>query len=197
VRLCFIVLTALASPALADAPPNTDDAPPPAELADHGLALEANVLWPFYPGGIFELRLLVPVVRADHAAWRGELVLGAYSDFASLVIRGSQDGKVFQYAGKLGYRQYFSHGLQAELSANFGLRHEEDRPPADGMTYPQTIDGFLIRLWGLVGYQHDFTRVLYGNVRGGLSVNIYRSDAYAYLEKRFVPGVDINLGVRF
>jgi hypothetical protein len=28
-------------------------------------------------------------------------------------------------------------------------------------------------------------------------VNIYRSDAYAYLEKQLVPGVDINLGVRF
>jgi hypothetical protein len=104
---------------------------------------------------------------------------------------------VFQYAGKLGYRQYFTHGLQAELSANVGLRHEEDRPPADGMTYPPTIDGFLIRLWGLVGYQYDFSRVLYANARGGLSVNIYRSDAYAYLEKQLVPGVDINLGVRF
>jgi hypothetical protein len=161
-----------------------------------GVALEVNVLWPFVPG-IFEARLMLPVWRASERDWRGELVTGAYADDASWLVRGDESGKVRNLSGKLGYRQFFVYGLHAEVSANIGWRHESDRPPSGTTVYPPTIDGFQTRLWVLAGYQYELSRALYVNARGGISINVYRSDAYAYLEKPVVPGGDVNVGVRF
>jgi hypothetical protein len=185
--------------------PPADTAPPSdgacafsaRETARRGVGLEANVLWPFVPGGIFELRLMVPVFRADRRDWRGELVIGAYSDFASRVVRGDKDGKVANLSGKIGYRQFFVYGLHAEASINSGWRHESDRPADGARVFPSTIDGFANRLWVLAGYQHEFSSAIYGNARAGVGFNVYRSDAYASLEKGVVPGGDLNVGVRF
>jgi hypothetical protein len=157
-----------------------------------GVAAEVNVLWPFFPGGIAEFRVLVPVVRADHRDFRGELVLGGHSDFASRVIRDDAYGKVAFLAGKVGYRQFFVYGLHVEVSANVGWRHEEHRPPNDA-----TVDGFQTRLWLLAGYQHEFSRTIYANVRGGPGIHIYRSDELAHLERKLTGGMDLNVGVRF
>jgi hypothetical protein len=167
------------------------------ERGTRGIGLETNVLWPFFPGGIFELRLMVPVLETDRRDWRGEVVIGAYSDFASRIIRGDESGKVVNLSAKLGYRQFFVYGLHVEVTANVGWRHESDRPPAGTQSFPANIDGFQTRLWTLAGYQHEFSSAFYANARVGMSVNVYRSDAYASLEKVAVPGGDLNLGVRF
>ncbi len=156
------------------------------------VAFEVNLLWPFFPGGITELRLMIPLLRADAPTFHGELVTGAYSDFANRIVRGDEHGKVSNFSGKIGWRQFFVYGLHAEVSANLGWRHEEHRPPDD-----TTVDGFQIRLWTLAGYQHDFTRSVYANARLGLGVHLYRSDRLASEEKKLVPGGDINLGFRF
>jgi hypothetical protein len=140
---------------------------------------------------------MVPVWRAEERDGRGELVTGAYADNASWFVRGDESGKVRNLSGKIGFRQFFLYGLHAEVSANLGWRHESDRPPSDGTAYPPNIDGFQARLWVLAGYQDELSRSLYANARGGVSVNLYRSDTYAYLEKRVVPGGDINVGIRF
>jgi hypothetical protein len=161
-----------------------------------GIGLEVNVLWPFVPG-IFEARLMVPVLRADRRDWRGEIVTGAYADNASWLVRGDESGKVRNLSAKLGYRQFFVYGLHAEVTANLGWRHESDRPPSGGTVYPRDIDGFQTRLWVMAGYQIELSRALYANARGGVSVNLYRSDPYAYLEKPVVPGGDVNVGIRF
>jgi hypothetical protein len=60
-----------------------------------------------------------------------------------------------------------------------------------------TAYGFATRLWVLAGYQYEFSRAFYANARGGVSFNVYRSDAYASLERQVVPGGDLNVGVRF
>ncbi|MBK7399052.1 MAG: hypothetical protein IPJ34_22895 [Myxococcales bacterium] len=159
------------------------------------VAVETNVLWPFFPGGIFEMRVLVPVVRADRD-FRGELVLGGYSDFASRVVRNDEYGKVGNLSAKLGWRQFLVSGLHVEVSANIGWRREQNRPPSGAQTFPATIDGFQTRLWFLAGYQHELSPRLYVNARAGLGVHVYRSDAYGGLEKRLVPGGDLNLGFR-
>lgn len=195
-RLAVPLAVLLLPPALAAADPS----PPPggacalSAAADgpRGVALEANVLWPFFPGGIFELRTMIPVIRSSHRDFRGELIVGAYSDFASRVVRDQTYGKVATLSAKLGYRQFFVHGLHVELSANMGWRHETERPPDD-----VTIDSFAVRLWALAGWQLELSRALYANLRGGLGIHVYRSDAYAYLERQLVPGADLNLGVRF
>jgi hypothetical protein len=167
-----------------------------ADVHPRGVALEVNVLWPFVPG-IFELRVLIPVLRTDQRDWRGEIVTGAYDDQATWLVRGDESGKVRNLSGKLGYRQFFVHGLHAEVVANIGWRHESNRPPDGAEVFPADIDGFQARLWVLAGYQHELSRAVYANARAGLSVNVYRSDAYAYLEKAVVPGGDLNVGIRF
>jgi hypothetical protein len=156
------------------------------------IGLEVNVLWPFFPGGISELRVIVPVLRRDERAFHGGLVVGAYSDFASRVVRDDSYGKVANLSGKLGWRQYLISGLHVEVSANLGWRHEEHRPPDDVI-----VDGFQIRLWTLAGYEHALSPRFYVNARGGLGIHVYRSDELAHLEKKLVPGGDLNLGVRF
>ncbi|MGC4088700.1 MAG: hypothetical protein QM756_12540 [Polyangiaceae bacterium] len=166
-------------------------APPLGEYGARGVGLELNALWPFFPGGITELRLLVPVVNSGRRDFRGELVFGTYADFASRVIRDEQDGKVRNLSGKLGFRQFLVYGLHVEVSANLGWRNETERP--DGNSY----DAFHARLWFLGGYQHEFSRVFYANARAALGVHLYRSDRFASEERKLVPGADLNLGVRF
>lgn len=162
-----------------------------ADPSSRGVGLEFNVLWPFFPGGITELRLMVPVLRADREDFRGELVLGAYADFASRVVRDENDGKVRNLSGKLGYRQFFIGGTHLEVSSNLGWRNETQRP--DGESY----DAFHARLWLLAGYQHEFSSRFYANARAALGIHLYRSDRFAAEERQRVPGADLNLGVRF
>ncbi|MFZ5890467.1 MAG: hypothetical protein ACOY0T_05305 [Myxococcota bacterium] len=158
---------------------------------DRGVGFEVNVLWPIFPGGISEFRLLVPVLRPNRRDFRGELVLGTYADFASRVIRDEQDGKVRNLSAKVGFRQFFVYGTHVEVSANLGWRNETARP--DGESY----DAFHTRIWFLAGYQHEFSRMFYANARGGLGVHLYRSDRFAAEERQLAPGADLNLGVRF
>src|SRR5712692_1583162 len=85
---CAALLGVLLGADRASAEPSTPRPGAAAEDYPRGLAGEVNVLWPFFPGGINELRLLVPVVRSDRASGRGEAVLGLYSDFASRLVAG-------------------------------------------------------------------------------------------------------------
>jgi hypothetical protein len=192
--ILFAPTPAVAGPVVAAAtePALAEEAEPVADTTRQRIGLEVNVLWPFFPGGISELRVVVPVLRRDERSFHGGLVVGAYSDFASRVVRDDSYGKVANLSGKLGWRQYLVKGLHVELSANLGWRHEEHRPPDD-----VTVDGFQIRLWTLAGYEHALTPRFYVNARGGLGIHVYRSDELAHLEKKLVPGGDLNLGVRF
>lgn len=178
----MVSIVAASSPAWAD----------DALAVRRGPSLEVNVLWPFFPGGISEFRVLVPAVRRAAPTWYGDVVVGLYSDFASRVVRDDSHGKVANLSGKLGWRQTLVHGLHAEVTANLGWRHEEHRPPDDA-----TVDGFQIRLWTLAGYQRELSDTIYLNARGGVGVHVYRSDRLAGLERIWAPGGDVNLGVRF
>jgi hypothetical protein len=133
---------------------------------------EVNILWPFFPGGISEFRLLVPL-WGEAESLRTDAVIGLYSDFASRVVRDHKDGKVRNLSAKLGLRQFFWQGIHAEASVNLGWRNEVERP--DGESY----HAFQARLWLYAGYQHD------------------RSDRFASEERPFVMGGDLNLGVHF
>lgn len=108
-------------------------------------------------------------------------MLGTYSDFASRAIRDENDGKVTTLAGKVGFRQFFAHGIHVEASANIGWRNETERP--DGASY----DALQLRLWGLAGYQKEFAERFYANARVALGVHIYRSDRFATRRKSSCP----------
>jgi len=155
-------------------------------------SFEVNTLWPFLPGGISEFRYLVPIAQLN-SSFQGDLLVGLYSDFASQVVRDEKYGKVFVYGIKLGYRQQLSNGWHAEITTNVGHRKETDRPGA----VDKNIEGIAIRLWTMVGYQWDFSRMFYVNARTGFGQHIHRSDSYESTEKKTVPAFDINIGVHF
>ncbi|MGH1342691.1 MAG: hypothetical protein ACRBN8_14115 [Nannocystales bacterium] len=159
-----------------------------------GPAFEVNVLWPFFPGGIVDLKVVIPVLRRDYANWRGELITGLHSDFEWRFIRDDRDnyGQVAFLGVKLGWRQFLAYGLHVDLTVNAGWRHERDNPHATG-----TINSFQGRFWGFAGYQHEFTRRVYANLRGGLGVHLWRTDELAHRERQFAGGADLNLGLRF
>lgn len=158
-------------------------------------ALEVNVLWPFFPGGISDVKVLAPAVRADQDVLRGEVVAGLHSDFSWGPLTRPVDryGKVSSLGVKLGWRQFAAYGWHVELSADTGWRHEE------GNVYDgATLDSLTCRAWVLGGWQADFSRRVYTNVRGGVGVNVFRvGDPYADTERPLAPGGDVNLGIRF
>lgn len=156
-----------------------------------GPAFEANVLWPFFPGGLVDFRIVVPAVNRA-SAWRGELVAGVFSDFAWRFVRDDTYGRVASFGTKLGYRQFLPLGFQVESVMQLNWRHEEDRPE-----HPEPLDGFQGRLWLFGGYHYDVTPRVYLNGRGGLGVHVFRTDELGDREKKLVPAADLNLGFRF
>jgi hypothetical protein len=157
-------------------------------------AFEVNVLWPFFPGGIVDLKALFPVVRADRRDFRGEIIAGLHSDFGWGPLSRPLDkyGKVSVLAAKIGYRQFLVYGTHLDLSVNVGWRHEE-RNIYDG----GRLDALTGRLWALFGYQWELSPRLYANLRGGAGIHLFRTDRYGDTERAFVPAGDANLGFRF
>ncbi|MBL8681963.1 MAG: hypothetical protein JNK05_22540 [Myxococcales bacterium] len=193
----FLGLVLVSSPCFAQSTPP----PPPASTEPRAgswndyrraVALEFNVMWPIFPGGIYDLRVQIPVVRADRGHFRGELVLGVHTDFAWRSVRDPNAGRVAFLGGKVGWRQFFGYGIHLEVVLHAGWRHEEQNP-WDGMP----IHSFQGRLWSWLGYQHEFTTRFYANVRGGLGVHTFRTDRFADRERLIAGGGDINLGFRF
>jgi hypothetical protein len=160
----------------------------------HRPAFEVNVLWPFFPGGIVDLKLLLPVLRADRQLLRGELIAGLHSDFAIRVVRDDVNhGKVGQLGVKVGWRQFFAYGLHAEASVDLSWR-EERQNTHDGTT----LEAFTGRLWLLAGWQVDLTERVYLNARGGAGIHLFRvGDIWAHTERLVAAGGDLNLGIRF
>lgn len=186
--LCLAVL--VCTPAHALDPPKRPDS----VWADYRrpVGFEVNVLWPFFPGGLVDLKVMVPVLRRDRLQFRGELVLGLHSDFGWRNVRETDAGKVAILALKLGYRQFFVYGLHLDVTINAGWRHEEGNP-FDGTD----LDGFVGRLWLMGGYQHEFTRRIYANLRAGVGISVWRTDRFGDRERLLAPAADLNLGVRF
>jgi hypothetical protein len=175
-----IVTFSLARGAVAD--PVVDASPP--ELRP---AFELNVLWPLF--GISELKGVVPLWgdRQVH----GDLIVGAYLDYAHWLVRSS-DGPTALVSALTGYRQFFGYGFHVEATLGTGWRHEEDAPNNMGTA---TYNDFYMRLWLAAGWQYDRAR-FYVNARPRLGVLIDRDPHYS-LEKKLVPVGDVNVGFRF
>src|SRR5688572_1682773 len=71
----FLILTSLSTIALAQSDPVVAEQMP----GGPSTAFEVNILWPFFPGGVSELKLIVPALRRAERDWRGDLVLGLHS----------------------------------------------------------------------------------------------------------------------
>lgn len=191
---CGLYALTLAPPARGADPPTEAHAPAatPGQTRKIGPAFETNVLWPFFPGGMSDLKILWPIVQPHSGDLRGELITGLSSDFGWLFVREPDAGKVALYSVKIGYRQFLWRGLHLELSLNAGYRYQVDNP-WDG----EPIHSFQGRLWGLLGWQQDIGDRFYWNVRGGGGLHAFRTDRYAQTEKVFAPAGDLNIGFRF
>jgi len=176
----------VAGSALAE-PPTARQTPPAA-----GPAFEANLLWPVFPGGMSELKLLLPVLGSDRQGFSGDLIAGIHTDFAWRLVREADAGNVAFVGLKLGYRQFFAAGWHAELALNAGHRHQRNNP-YDG----ETLHAFAGRLWGMAGYQWQASDTFYLNLRGGGGLHLFRTDRYSSKEKTFAPAGDVNLGFSF
>ena len=150
-------------------------------------AFEVNVLWPFFPGGFTDLKLLLPLT-----ATRGDVVLGLHSDFGWRNSREENAGNVAIIAAKIGYRQFIATGFHLDVTVNIGWRQERDNPFDE-----TTLNAFIGRLWAFGGYQHDLSSRWYVNARGGLGVHLWRTDKFGDEERVLVPAGDVNVGVRF
>ncbi len=157
---------------------------PAADNAGRALALETNVMWPFFPGGIAEFKVVVPTVA------RGQVLIGAHSDFKQK--KRFDKGRINVKAIKLGYRQYLWENLHVETSANIGLRHEHKRPSTG-----ENHNNMVISTWLFAGYQVDLGEYIYANARGGLGLIAYRSATWPGQEEGAFGAGDINLGVYF
>lgn len=158
-------------------------------------AIEVNLLWPFFPGGISDLKVVAPVARRASHVGRGELVVGLHSDFGwgPLTRPADEYGKVRFIGLKAGYRQFVAYGLHVDATVNVGWRHEENNV-FDG----STLDSFASRAWLFAGWQVDLSRRVYMNLRGGVGLHLVRvGDPFADTERGLAPGGDWNLGVRF
>ncbi len=172
---------------------NTALAEEPELLPPDKPAFEVNLLWPIFPGGITDLKLMWPILNGKQEDFRGELVTGIHSDFGWRFVRKDDAGKVAFLGAKLGYKQFFVYGLHAEAVVNFGWRHEENNP-WDG----DPIDSFQGRLWTFVGYQHQLSKQAYLNARYGFGLHLFRTDRHADKERIVVPASgDLNLGFYF
>jgi hypothetical protein len=189
----FLVLVLSLVPSLAAAQDDpVEDVAGAWEDYPRHVAFEVNVLWPFFPGGIVDLKAIVPLLLPDRGDWRGELVAGLHSDFGWRSVRDDDAGNVAFLGLKIGWRQFLVYGLHLDVTANLGWRHQEHNPWDN-----ETIHAFQGRFWGFAGYQHELTRQVYVNVRGGIGIHLFRTDRFADREKIFVPAGDLNLGFRF
>jgi len=155
-------------------------------------SLELNLFGPFL--GLTDDKLLIPVVRTRERMFRGELMLGTYTDFAWGPISRPADqyGKVWIIGVRPGYREYLACGFFVDTSLVVGWRHEEQDHHDGG-----TLNGFYGRLWANAGWQVDLTPNVFANVRGGAGLILWRTDAYGSSERTWQPAADLDLGVRF
>jgi hypothetical protein len=183
----FLAVPAVLLSAAARADPAPADAAPAG-----GPSFEANLVQPFL--GIVDDKLLIPVSRADHATFRGELMAGIYTDFAWGPISRPADqyGKVWILGARPGYREYLAHGFFVDSSIVVGWRHEVHDVHDGG-----TLDGAYGRLWADAGWELALTPRTSLNLRGGLGLIIFRTDRYGSTEKMWQPAGDLDLRVRF
>jgi hypothetical protein len=194
----IIVLTACLWPGAvlaaerAAQPANADADADASKSVPYRPAFEVNLVQPFL--GITDAKVLVPVARTTSHVFRGELMLGAYTDYAwGPISRPVNDyGKVWLLGVRPGYREYLAYGFFVDASMVVGLRHEEHNTRDDS-----TLNGFYGRLWANAGWQVDVTERAFLNVRGGAGVIVFRTDKYGSTEKTWQPAADIDVGLRF
>lgn len=156
----------------------------PAASADDNLSwgAEANVMWPFMPGGIAEFRFTRTVANLGGNAT--EVIGGLHSDFSQRYRKDQP--KVFVLASTFGVRQFLWRGLHVELHANVGWGHAEP-----------DFDRLASSAWVFAGWRFDFGSRFYALARGGVGYVFPMHAPWPNATTGALPVGDLHLGVRF
>jgi opacity protein-like surface antigen len=150
---------------------------------------EVNLLTPFFPGGLFEARVLFRLWQAGD--FRGEAFLGAHSDFSN--TRRDTEGDRFDMGPQLGYRQYVWKGLHAELYMN-AVYAEVHADLADGKNHAS----FVLLAGALAGYRFDLGERFYVMVQAGVAGRFFYSNPWPHpAGEGILPLGGLLLGVKF
>jgi hypothetical protein len=132
----------------------------------HGSGVETSLLWPFFPGSLFQLRAVLPVAFEG----RGQLLLGAQGHVPHT---RSEEGRFSTLAAHLGFRTYLWKGLHVDAMTNLGVGRLRGSV-VDGKDY----DSFDAELLACAGWRFEAGPV-YALVQPlGMGAVVYRSNPW-------------------
>jgi hypothetical protein len=166
---CWSV-SAVAS-AQSPAPDSDTTEPPLFSVSGHrvgrGPGVETTLLWPIFPGYLFQVRATVPVAFGG----RGQLLLGAQGHIPHT---RTEEGEFSTIAAHLGFRAYLWKGLHVDAMTNVGVGRLRGSV-VDGKDY----DSFDVELLAVAGWRFEIGSV-YALVQPlGIGAVVYRSNPWA------------------
>jgi hypothetical protein len=132
-----------------------------------GIGVETTLLWPIFPGYLFQLRAAIPVAFEG----RGQLLLGAQGHIPHT---RSKEGRFSTLAAHLGFRTYLWKGLHVDAMTNLGVGRLRGSV-IDGKDY----DSFDAELLACVGWRFEAGPVYALLQPIGIGAVVYRSNPWA------------------
>jgi hypothetical protein len=191
-RILMLILAcgSVSARALAQTPAPTDAGPPSGAAAEarsgvtsdttappffslmgdrvgQGIGAETSLLWPFFPGSLFQLRAAIPVAFEG----RGQLLLGAQGHIPHT---RSEEGRFSTLAAHLGFRTYLWKGLHVDAMTNLGIGRLRGSV-VDGKDY----DSFDAELLACAGWRFEAGPVYALLQPLGIGAVVYRSNPWA------------------
>ncbi len=160
------------APADANAALEVDAKAPPflsiaGDRVGRGIGFETTVLWPVFPGNLFQLRATVPIALDG----RGQLLLGAQGHVPH---SRSEEGRFSSLAAHLGFRAYLWKGLHVDAMTNLGVGRLRGSV-VDGKDY----DSFDVELLASIGWRFEAGPVYALLQPLGAGAVVYRSNPWA------------------
>jgi hypothetical protein len=159
-----------AAPSVSPPPQETTAEPPFFSLVGdrvgRGIGVETSLMWPLFPGSLFQLRTAIPVAFDG----RAQLVVGAQGHIPH---DRPAEGRFMSLAGQVGLRGYLWKGLHLDALSTVGVGRLEGSV-VDGQTY-NSLD---VELMALVGWRFEAGPVYALLQPVGISSVVYRSNPW-------------------
>jgi hypothetical protein len=132
-----------------------------------GTGVETTVLWPVFPGNLFQLRVTIPVALQG----RGQLLVGAQGHIPH---SRSAEGRFSSLAAHIGFRTYLWKGFHIDAMTNLGIGRLRGSV-VDGKDY----DSFDAELMATIGWRIEAGPVYALLQPLGIGAVVYRSNPWA------------------
>ena len=131
-----------------------------------GIGIETSLMWPLFPGFLFQLRTAIPIAFDG----RAQLIAGAQGHIPH---DRAEEGRFMSLAGQVGLRGYLWKGLHVDALSTAGVGRLEGSV-VDGKTY-NSLD---VELMALVGWRFEAGPVYALLQPVGISSVVYRSNPW-------------------